>query len=103
MPGSSTCSPTESSVPTGNPTHSRDLTRELRLAIAALCGTTLLPEIIGLTNAFGFTDWELDSARRAVESDGGGGGVRESIKPILFRGQRLAAAEKKSRVFSHLD
>ncbi|KAJ7226961.1 peroxisomal oxidase [Mycena pura] len=40
---------------------SRDPTRELRLAVAALCGE-LLPEAIGLTDAFGFSDWELDSA-----------------------------------------
>jgi len=46
-------------VPTGDPPRSRDPTRELRLAIAALCGA-LLPEAIGLTDAFEFSDWELD-------------------------------------------
>ncbi|KAJ7054627.1 peroxisomal oxidase [Mycena amicta] len=105
------------------------------------CGSPLLLcavlEIIGLTDAFGFTDWELDSALgvfdgRAYEAFGkrvqdeplnqtelteayavsaiamaiGGSltsGLQQSMKPILLRGQRLAAAEKKSRVFSHLD
>ncbi|KAK1236046.1 hypothetical protein PQX77_000725 [Marasmius sp. AFHP31] len=40
---------------------SRDPTRGLRLAIAHIC-QDLLPEAIGLTDAFGFTDWELNSA-----------------------------------------
>jgi acyl-CoA oxidase len=38
---------------------SRDPTRALRLAIAKLCND-LVPEAIGLSDAFGFTDWELD-------------------------------------------
>ncbi|KAJ7066323.1 peroxisomal oxidase [Mycena amicta] len=96
-------------VPTGNPARSRDPTRELRLAIAALCNTILLPEVIGLTDAFGFTDWELDSALgvfdgRAYEAlwkrvqdeplnrTEVTEAYEESIKPILRRGQRLAAA-----------
>lgn len=37
----------------------RDVTRTLRLAIKDL-SNKLLPEAIGLTDAFGFTDWELD-------------------------------------------
>ncbi|KAF7965078.1 hypothetical protein HWV62_45767 [Athelia sp. TMB] len=35
--------------------------RSLRAEIASLC-LDLLPNAIGLTDAFGFTDWELDSA-----------------------------------------
>ncbi|KAJ7060246.1 acyl-CoA dehydrogenase/oxidase [Mycena amicta] len=102
-------------VPTGNAIHSRDPTRELRLAIAVLCGTTLLPEIIGLTDAFGFTDWELDSALgvfdgRAYEAlwkrvqdeplnqTEVTEAYEESIKPILLRGQRLVAAGNKSKL-----
>lgn len=38
---------------------SRDPTRALRVAVDKLC-RELLPEVIGLTDAFGFTDWELD-------------------------------------------
>ncbi|KAG2065368.1 hypothetical protein BDR04DRAFT_1145422 [Suillus decipiens] len=38
-----------------------DPTQELRLAIKALCNE-VLPNAIGLTNAFGFSDWSLDSA-----------------------------------------
>ncbi|KAJ7832799.1 hypothetical protein B0H14DRAFT_2591909 [Mycena olivaceomarginata] len=40
-------------MPTGNPPRSRDPTRALRLAIAGLCGE-LLPDMIGITDAFGF-------------------------------------------------
>ena len=36
-----------------------DPTRNLRLAIKRLC-EELLPEAVGLTNGFRFTDWELD-------------------------------------------
>ena len=36
-----------------------DPTRAVRLAIQLLC-QELLPETIGLTDAFGFTDWDLD-------------------------------------------
>ncbi|KAL0578791.1 hypothetical protein V5O48_003203 [Marasmius crinis-equi] len=45
--------------PSSSGSLSRDPTRGLRLAIARLC-EDLLPEAIGLTDAFGFTDWELD-------------------------------------------
>ncbi|KXN92550.1 Putative peroxisomal acyl-coenzyme A oxidase 1.2 [Leucoagaricus sp. SymC.cos] len=86
----------------------RDVTRTLRLAIKNLC-TELLPEVIGLTDAFGFTDWELDSALGVYD-----GKVYEqlwnraqaeplneteipvayeqSIRPMLKRGQQRAAA-----------
>jgi acyl-CoA oxidase len=36
-----------------------DPTRAVRLAIQRLC-QELIPETIGLTDAFGFTDWDLD-------------------------------------------
>jgi acyl-CoA oxidase len=36
-----------------------DPTRSLRMEITELC-LTLLPNVIGLSDAFGFTDWELD-------------------------------------------
>ena len=36
-----------------------DPTRNLRREIAELC-LVLLPNMIGLTDAYGFTDWELD-------------------------------------------
>ncbi|KAJ6529033.1 peroxisomal oxidase [Mycena vulgaris] len=94
-------------VPTGDPPHSRDPTRALRLAIAGLCGE-LLPEAIGLSDAFGFSDWELDSSlgvhdgkvyealwARAQEEPLNKTEVTEayeaSIKPMLLRGRRMAA------------
>ncbi|KAK7024780.1 acyl-coenzyme A oxidase [Favolaschia claudopus] len=97
-------------TPTGNPARSRDPTRALRLAIAGLCAE-LLPEAIGLTDAFGFTDWELDSALGVYD-----GKVYEalwervrheplnqtdvteayepSIKPLMMRGRRIATSPK---------
>ena len=39
----------------------QDPTAPLRAQIANLCAT-ILPNAIGLSDAFGFTDWELDSA-----------------------------------------
>lgn len=38
---------------------SEDAARALRKAIQGLC-IRLIPHVIGLTDAFGFTDWELD-------------------------------------------
>jgi len=37
----------------------KDPTRGLRMEIAGLC-LTLLPNAIGLSDAFSLTDWELD-------------------------------------------
>jgi len=88
----------------------RDATRLLRLAIKNLC-LELLPEAIGLTDAFGFTDWELDSAlgvydgkvyeqlwKRAQDEPLNKTEVpiayEKSIKPMLQRGQRQAAAQR---------
>ena len=42
-----------------SPSSSIDPTRTVRLAIQRLC-QELIPEAIGLTDAFGFTDWDLD-------------------------------------------
>ena len=39
--------------------YSKDPTRAVRLAIQRSC-LELIPESIGLTDAFGFTDWDLD-------------------------------------------
>ena len=36
-----------------------DPTRDLRLAIKSLC-LEILPDAIGLSDAFGFSDWALD-------------------------------------------
>ena len=47
------------STPSGNPEIVTDPTRGLRAAIAQTC-LSLLPEAIGLSGAFGFSDWELD-------------------------------------------
>jgi acyl-CoA oxidase len=46
---------------------SRDPTRSLRMTIQKLC-TELLPEAIGLSDAFGFTDWELDRCHFYITS-----------------------------------
>ena len=43
----------------GNLVGGNDHARFLRLAIDSLC-RELLPNAIGLSDAFGFTDWELD-------------------------------------------
>ncbi|KAJ7153025.1 peroxisomal oxidase [Mycena crocata] len=94
-------------TPTGIPARSRDPTRELRLAISVLCGE-LLPEAIGLTDAFGFSDWELDSAlgvydgkayeamwARVQDEPLNQTEVTEayevSIKPMLVRGRKIAS------------
>ncbi|KDQ56007.1 hypothetical protein JAAARDRAFT_59460 [Jaapia argillacea MUCL 33604] len=88
----------------------RDSTRELRMEIKRLC-EGLLPEAIGLTDAFGFTDWELDSAlgvrdgmvyqrlwdaaqKEPLNEREIPDGYEEYIKPMLERGQRLAGRER---------
>lgn len=43
-----------------------DPTRELRVAIKKVC-EELLPEAIGLSDGFGFTDWELDRWARSCQ------------------------------------
>ncbi|PFH50109.1 hypothetical protein AMATHDRAFT_61772 [Amanita thiersii Skay4041] len=85
-----------------------DPTRSLRMTIERLC-LELLPNAIGLTDAFGFTDWELDSAlgvydgkvyealwKCAQEEPLNQTEVSEAyedlIKPVLLRGQRMASA-----------
>ncbi|KAL0952548.1 hypothetical protein HGRIS_006806 [Hohenbuehelia grisea] len=87
----------------------QDVTLGLRHAIKALC-EVLLPNAIGLTDAFGFTDWELHSAlgvsdgrvyealwaaaqREPLNAHEVTPAYEESIKPILQRGQRLAGAK----------
>ncbi|KAH7928004.1 acyl-CoA oxidase [Leucogyrophana mollusca] len=83
-----------------------DPTRSLRLAISTLCAE-LLPDAIGLTDAFGFSDWALDSAlgvhdgrvyealwNRAqaepLNRDDATPAYEDSIKPMLRRGQMAA-------------
>ncbi|KAJ2913498.1 hypothetical protein MD484_g6924, partial [Candolleomyces efflorescens] len=85
---------------------SGDASRTLRVAIGRVC-EELLPEAIGLTDAFGFTDWELDSAlgvydgkvyealwNRAQQDPLNKTQVpvayEQSIRPMLLRGQRQA-------------
>ncbi|KAI1785435.1 peroxisomal oxidase [Ganoderma leucocontextum] len=89
--------------PAGNPS------RGLRVAIKRLC-EELLPEAIGLSDGFGFSDWELDSAlgvydgnayetlyKRAQSEPLNESEIPEGyekyIKPMLERGQRLAGAK----------
>ncbi|THV04494.1 peroxisomal oxidase [Dendrothele bispora CBS 962.96] len=88
-----------------------DPTRSLRRAISALC-KEILPEAIGLTDALGLSDWELDSA--LAPYDGAAyqalwdraqteplnqeeipNAYEESIKPMLQRGQKLAKVGAK--------
>ncbi|KII94224.1 hypothetical protein PLICRDRAFT_420565 [Plicaturopsis crispa FD-325 SS-3] len=90
------------------PLPGEDATRSLRMAVADLC-RELLPHAIGLTDAFGFTDWELDSALgvydgnvyealfQAAQTDPLNrteipAGYEEHIRPMLERGRKLAAA-----------
>lgn len=85
-------------------TGSGDVSRTLRLAIRRTC-EEILPEAIGLSDAFGFSDWELDSAlgvydgkvyealwNRAQQDPLNKSEVPEayekSIRPILLRGQK---------------
>ena len=58
-----------------------DPTRGLRVAIKRVC-EALLPEAIGLSDGFGFTDWELDALlrRRAIENLLGS---RETLQSIV--------------------
>uniref|UniRef100_A0A8H7XY14 Acyl-coenzyme A oxidase n=1 Tax=Psilocybe cubensis TaxID=181762 RepID=A0A8H7XY14_PSICU len=86
----------------------KDPTRSVRLAIKRLC-EELLPEAIGLTDAFGFTDWDLDSAlgvydgkvyealwervkAEPLNQSEVPAAYQESIKPMLKRGQLQASA-----------
>ncbi|KAH9834504.1 acyl-CoA oxidase [Rhodofomes roseus] len=83
-----------------------DPCRGLRATINALC-TELLPEVIGLTDAFGFTDWELDSAlgvhdgsvyeqlwaraqKEPLNAEEPVDGYEQFVKPMLRRGQLLS-------------
>ncbi|KAF4588698.1 hypothetical protein EYR40_010251 [Pleurotus pulmonarius] len=84
----------------------RDPTLALRKAVKALC-QELLPEAVGLTDAFGFTDFELNSAlgvsdgnayqalwdaaqTEPLNQDEITPAYQESIRPMLLRGQRIA-------------
>ncbi|KAG9033601.1 hypothetical protein FRB95_014589 [Tulasnella sp. JGI-2019a] len=85
--------------------------KELRITVSRLC-VDLLPELIGLTDAFGFTDWELDSAlgkydgavydelwKRAQEEPLNQkdvvDGYKTHIKPMLQRGAKLGSGQKE--------
>ncbi|KAI0758856.1 acyl-CoA oxidase [Fomes fomentarius] len=87
-----------------------DATRGLRVAIKKVC-EELLPEAIGLSDGFGFTDWELDSALGVYDGNAYESlwkrtrleplnatevteGYEKYIKPVLERGQRLASRSK---------
>ncbi|KAF5376636.1 hypothetical protein D9615_007859 [Tricholomella constricta] len=102
-----------------NNTHSgsSDPGRALRLHINRLC-QELLPNAIGLSDAFGFTDWELDSAlgvfdgkvyealwaRAQLEplnQTEVTSAYEESIRPMLLRGQRQVA-QARSKLGSKL-
>ncbi|KAF8994920.1 peroxisomal oxidase [Cyathus striatus] len=91
-----------------------DVTRSLRIAIQRLC-TEILPDAVSLSDAFGFSDWELDSAlgvyngkvyealwERAQAEPLNQSEVpvayKQSIKPILERGRRLAAINSRSKL-----
>lgn len=93
-----------------------DPTQDLRLAIKALC-VEVLPNVIGLTDAFGFSDWSLDSAlgvfdgrvyealwRRVqmepMNKDEVTPAYAPYIRPMLQRGQ--AAAQQKMKLKSRL-
>nr|VWP01133.1 60 kDa chaperonin (GroEL protein) (Protein Cpn60) [Ganoderma boninense] len=86
-----------------------DPSRELRVAIKRLC-EELLPEAIGLSDGFGFSDWELDSALGGYDGNAYERlykmaqseplneseipeGYEKYIKPMLERGQWLARAK----------
>ncbi|KAI0077010.1 peroxisomal oxidase [Panus rudis PR-1116 ss-1] len=89
----------------------RDATTPVRVALNNLCAN-LLPEAIGLTDAFGFSNWELESAlgvydgnvyealveRAAADplnkSTGDvPDGYVEYLRPLMERGRKLAASQ----------
>ncbi|KAL1943321.1 hypothetical protein VTO73DRAFT_4396 [Trametes versicolor] len=87
-----------------------DPSRALRVAIKQTC-LDILPEAVGLTDGFGFNDWELDSALgqydgnayeemwKRVQSEPLNktevpDGYEEYIKPLLLRGPGLAGRSK---------
>lgn len=93
-----------------------DPTQALRLAVKALC-LEVLPNAIGLTDAFGFSDWSLDSAlgvsdgrvyealwkrvqMEPMNKDEVTPAYAPYIRPMLQRGQ--AAAQQKMKVKSRL-
>ncbi|TFK73089.1 acyl-CoA oxidase [Pluteus cervinus] len=92
----------------------QDPSRSLRLEINTLC-KELLPHAIGLTDSFGFTDWELDSAlgvydgkvyqalwervqTEPLNQKEVPDAYEQSIKPILERGQRLAGVRGDAKL-----
>lgn len=93
-----------------------DPTQDLRLAVKALC-IEVLPNAIGLTDAFGFSDWSLDSAlgvfdgrvyealwqrvqMEPMNKDEVTPAYAPHIRPLLQRGQ--AAAQQKMKLKSRL-
>ncbi|KZT66801.1 acyl-CoA oxidase [Daedalea quercina L-15889] len=87
-----------------------DPSRGLRVSINTLC-TELLPEVIGLTDAFGFTDWQLDSAlgvydgsvyeqlwacaqMEPLNKEEPVDGYERFIRPVFRRGRQLSAGQK---------
>ncbi|KAH9914088.1 acyl-CoA oxidase [Epithele typhae] len=88
-----------------------DVTRGLRVGIKRTC-EELLPEAIGLSDGFGFTDWELDSALGAFDGNAyenlwkraqaeplnrgdAADAYERHMKPLLQRGQRLSGYRSK--------
>ncbi|EJD04840.1 peroxisomal oxidase [Fomitiporia mediterranea MF3/22] len=88
--------------------------QSLRLEITRLCAE-LVPEAISLSDAFGFTDWELDSAlgvydgrvydalwarvqTEPLNQSEITEGYQEFIKPLFERGRALASRETKAKL-----
>ncbi|KAJ3840767.1 peroxisomal oxidase [Lentinula raphanica] len=93
---------------------SRDPTRGLRMAVARNC-LGLVPEAIGLTDALGFSDWELDSAlgvhdgnvyqalwdkarSEPLNDKEVPDAYEESIKPMLARGRMIAERKRRPKL-----
>jgi len=91
-----------------------DPTSGIRLAFSNTC-RELLPEAIGLSDAFGLSDWELDSAlgvhdgrvyealwekaqSEPLNASEVPKGYKEFIKPILERGRKLSMEEAKAKL-----
>jgi len=98
-------------IPAGD---SGDFTRSLRMAISRLC-VELLPNAVGLSDAFAFSDWELDSAlgvydgkvyealwNRAqaepLNQTEVPEGYAEFVKPLLQRGRKVAARSRVNKL-----
>lgn len=76
----------------------RNPTRSLRLSIKAIC-EELLPEVIGLTDAFGFTDWDLDRYTYFLPTGSFCNPIYKNKTPFYFSALWVFMTERFTRLF----